>query len=66
MIKAIATGLMLFLIIFLLLMPVVICILVDSIGARVFVIIMSTACYLAILSRLTRSRMIELTLAGAT
>ena len=66
MIKTIATGLMLFLITFLLLTHVVVCVLVDSIPARVVIIITSTACYLMVLSRLTKSRMMELVLAGAT
>ncbi|KAI1311118.1 hypothetical protein F5Y03DRAFT_321598 [Xylaria venustula] len=66
MIKGIATGLMLLLITFLLLMPVVICILIDSIVARVLIIIISTAGLLVVLSRLTKSKMMELILAGAT
>lgn len=57
---------MLFLILFLLLTPVVICILVDGTSARIFVIIASTAFYLTVLAWLTKSRMIELILAGAT
>jgi hypothetical protein len=57
---------MLFLITFLLLTPVVICILVDGIPARIIVIITSTVLYLMSLSHLTRTKMIELTLAGAT
>ncbi|KAK4208936.1 hypothetical protein QBC37DRAFT_451551 [Rhypophila decipiens] len=66
LIKATAKVTMLFLITFLLLTPVVICIFVDSIPARIIVIIVSTACYLSVLARLTRSRMMELILAGAT
>lgn len=57
---------MLFLITFLLLTPVVICILVDNTPARILIIITSTALYLMALSRLTRTKMLELTLAGAT
>jgi len=57
---------MLFLVTFLLLTPVVVCILVDSIAARILIIVISTAFYLTVLSRLTKSRMIELILAGAT
>ncbi len=66
LIKAIAKAIMLFLITFLLLTPVVVCILVDNILARILIIIISIACYLTILARLTKSRMIELILAGAT
>jgi hypothetical protein len=66
LIKTIARAIMLFLITFLLLTPVVICILVDNIPARIFIIITSTALYLMALSRLARTKMIELTLAGAT
>ncbi|KAF3762741.1 hypothetical protein M406DRAFT_357578 [Cryphonectria parasitica EP155] len=66
MIKNIATGLMLFLITFLLLTPVVVCILVDSIPARIVIIIISTGCFLVASSRLTKSKMIELILAGGT
>ena len=57
---------MLILITVLLLMPVVVCIIVNSMWARICVIIASTVVYLTILSRLTKSRMIELILAGAT
>ena len=57
---------MLFLMTLLLLTPVVVCIFVESVPARVFVIVVSTALYLAVLSQLTRSRMMELILAGAT
>ena len=66
LIKTIARAIMLFLITFLLLTPVVICILVDNVPARILVIIASTALYLMALSHLTRTKMIELTLAGAT
>jgi hypothetical protein len=66
LIKTIARAIMLFLITFLLLTPVVICILVDNIPARILIIVTSTALYLMALSRLTRTKMIELTLAGAT
>ena len=57
---------MLILVAVLLLAPVVICIIVDSVWWRICVIIVSTVIYLSILSRLTKSRMIELILAGAT
>ncbi|KAK0644315.1 hypothetical protein B0T16DRAFT_305298, partial [Cercophora newfieldiana] len=65
-IKATAKVAMLLLITFLLLTPVVICVLVDSVMARILIIIVSTACYLTVLARLTRSKMMELILAGAT
>ncbi|KAK7978777.1 hypothetical protein PG996_004828 [Apiospora saccharicola] len=57
---------MLALITSLLLVPVVVCILIDSVWARICVIITSTVIYLSILSHLTKSKMIELILAGAT
>jgi hypothetical protein len=66
LIKTIATAIMLSLITFLLLTPVVICIFVDNIPARILIIITSTAIFLMALSRLTRTKMLELTLAGAT
>ncbi|KAK2037005.1 hypothetical protein LZ31DRAFT_589165 [Colletotrichum somersetense] len=66
LVKQSARVLMLCLITSLILIPVVICIAVDSVVARVFVIIISTASYLSILSRLTNSKMMELILAGAT
>ncbi|KAK1838550.1 hypothetical protein CCHR01_18822 [Colletotrichum chrysophilum] len=66
LIKQSARALMLCLVTGLILTPVVICIVVDSVVARVFVIIISTVLYLFILSRLTNSRMMELILAGAT
>jgi hypothetical protein len=66
LIKTIARAIMLFLITFLLLTPVVICILVDNAPARILIIITFTALYLTALSRLTRTKMLELTLAGAT
>ncbi|KAK3295117.1 uncharacterized protein B0H64DRAFT_394294 [Chaetomium fimeti] len=65
-INNIARALMLCLITFLLLAPVIVCILVKSFAARVVVIAVSTALYLTVLSLLTRSRMLELILAGAT
>ena len=66
MIRTVATGLMVLLITSLILTPVVVCILVDSIPARIAIITGSTLCYLTVLSRLTKSRMIELMLAAAT
>jgi len=66
MIRTVATGLMVLLITSLILTPVVVCILVDSVPARIAIIAGSTLCYLTVLSRLTKSRMIELMLAAAT
>ncbi|CAI0654757.1 unnamed protein product, partial [Colletotrichum noveboracense] len=66
LIKQSARALMLCLVTSLILTPVVICIAVESVVVRVFVIIISTVSYLFILSRLTNARMIELILAGAT
>lgn len=66
LVKRIARAIMLILITVLLLMPVVVCIIVNSMWARICVIITSTVIFLTILSRLTKSRMIELILAGAT
>ncbi|KAI1745786.1 hypothetical protein F4680DRAFT_113322 [Xylaria scruposa] len=66
LIKHIAKAIMLILISFLLLLPVVICMAIDSPWGRICVIIASTVAYLAILAQLTNSRMIELILAGAT
>ena len=66
LVKGIATALMLFMMTFLLLTPIAICIAVDSIPARILIIFVSTAVFLTVLSKLTRSRMIELILAGAT
>lgn len=63
--KGIATGLMFFMMTFLLLTPIAICIMVDSILARILIVFVSTAVFLTVLSKLTKSRMIELILAGA-
>lgn len=66
LIRGTARAIVLFLITFLLLTPVVICILVDSVWARIVVIIASMVLYLLIVSRLTDAKMIELILVGAT
>ncbi|KAF2626793.1 hypothetical protein BU25DRAFT_72116 [Macroventuria anomochaeta] len=65
-IKRIARALLLFLITTLLLMPVVICNMANSTTVRLIIIVISTICYLFILSEMTKSRTIELVLAGAT
>ncbi|KAH6696606.1 hypothetical protein BKA61DRAFT_623295 [Leptodontidium sp. MPI-SDFR-AT-0119] len=64
--KRAARALLLFLITLLLLMPIVICKSISTISIRIIVITISTVSYLLILSWLTKSRTIELVLAGAT
>ncbi|CAI6337693.1 unnamed protein product [Periconia digitata] len=66
LIKQVARALLLCLITFLLLMPVVICNITGSTSVRIFVIMISTILYLSILFSLTKSRTMELVLAGAT
>ncbi|KAI1303464.1 hypothetical protein F5Y03DRAFT_186238 [Xylaria venustula] len=66
LIKHTAKIIMLVMVSFLLLLPVVICMAIDSPWGRICVIIASTVVYLSILAQLTNSRMIELILAGAT
>ncbi|EFQ34255.1 uncharacterized protein GLRG_09399, partial [Colletotrichum graminicola M1.001] len=66
LVKQSAPVLMLCLITSLILIPVVICIAVHSMVARVAIILISTVLYLSVLSRLTNSKMMELILAGAT
>lgn len=58
---------LLFLVITLLLMlPIIACNLIDAISVRLIVVMLFTITYLLILSWLTKSRTIELILAGAT
>lgn len=66
MIKQSARALLLFLVTFLLLIPVVICNIISTTSIRITVVMLSTISYLFILSELTHSRTIELILAGAT
>lgn len=66
LIKRIARMLLLLLITSLLLMPVVICNVTNTTSIRIVIIMISTMVYLAILSELTRSKTMELVLAGAT
>ncbi|KAH8589516.1 hypothetical protein B0O99DRAFT_664524 [Bisporella sp. PMI_857] len=66
LIKRTARALLLFLITLLLLMPVIICSTISTISIRMITVIISTVSYLLILSSLTKSRTIELVLAGAT
>ncbi|KAK0703661.1 hypothetical protein B0T26DRAFT_744402 [Lasiosphaeria miniovina] len=65
-IKRMAKALLLFLITLLLLMPVVICNLIDTISIRLVVVMACTISYLLVLFALTRSRTMDLVLAGAT
>ncbi len=53
-------------IIFLLLTPVIICNFVDSLTARLVVIIIATAGFIAVLSSLTKAKTVELVVASAT
>lgn len=66
LIQQTARAILLLLITFLLLMPVVICNIAGTFSIRVFVVVVSTILYLLVLSVLTRSKTIELILAGAT
>jgi hypothetical protein len=65
-IKRIAKGLLLFLVTLLLLMPIVICNVIKSTASRIVVVMISTISYLLVLSGLTRSKTIELIVAGTT
>jgi hypothetical protein len=64
--KMTAKALFLCLITLLLFLPVVICNLVGDFMARIFIVMTSTVVYLLILAVLTKSRSMELVLAGAT
>ncbi len=66
LISRIAEALLLVLITLLLLLPVVVCNVVNRIPIRITIIMVSTICYLAILAALTRSRTMEIIIAGAT
>lgn len=65
-IKRIAKALLLSLITFLLLMPVVMCNIISTTRIRIVIVMISTISYLLILSGLTKSRTMELILAGST
>jgi hypothetical protein len=65
-VKRIARAFLLLLITLLLLTPIIICNIVSNTLSRIIVVMVSTICYLVILSWLTRTRTIELILAGAT
>ena len=66
LIKRIARAILLSLITSLLLMPVVICNITSTGSIRIVIVMMFTVVYLSILSELTRSKTMELVLAGAT
>ncbi|KAJ3577751.1 hypothetical protein NPX13_g2818 [Xylaria arbuscula] len=66
LIRQAAKALLLFLITILLLTPVVICNIINATSSRIVIVIASIISYLLILSSLTKSRTMELTLAGAT
>ncbi|KAJ9139048.1 hypothetical protein NKR19_g7574 [Coniochaeta hoffmannii] len=66
LIKNSVKALLLLLITFLLLLPVVICNLVSTVSIRIAVVMASTIFYLLVISQLTRSKTMDLVLAGAT
>ncbi|KAI1318414.1 hypothetical protein F5Y16DRAFT_134536 [Xylariaceae sp. FL0255] len=66
LIKRTARILLFLVISILLLLPIIVCTVITSLMARLFIVVISTAIYLAILSALTRARTFELILAGAT
>ncbi len=66
LIQLCARALLLLLITFLLLVPVGICNIISTISIRILVVIGCTITYLLVLSVLTKSRTMELILAGAT
>jgi len=66
LIQRIARALLLLLITLLLLMPIVVCNIISTTSIRILVVIVSTISYLLVLSLLTKSRSIELILAGVT
>ncbi|KAK1992551.1 hypothetical protein LX36DRAFT_694201 [Colletotrichum falcatum] len=66
LIRRTARGLLLLLITVLLMLPVIICNIVNTASARIIVVMVSTICYLLVLSGLTNSRTMELVVAGAT
>ncbi|KAI1376850.1 hypothetical protein F4677DRAFT_76026 [Hypoxylon crocopeplum] len=66
LIKQLAKSLLLVLITLLLMMPIIICNILTTTTARIVIVMASTITYLLILSGLTRSKTMELILAGAT
>ncbi|KAK4210288.1 hypothetical protein QBC37DRAFT_322470 [Rhypophila decipiens] len=65
-VKRTAKSLLLVVITLLLLVPVVICNIASTMISRIIIFVVSTVCYLVILSWLTRAKTMELVLAGAT
>jgi hypothetical protein len=61
-----ARMLVLLLVIFLLLIPVLICQTLSSETARLVIVLLSTACSLTVLSTVTKATVVELFLGGAT
>lgn len=66
LIQRIAKAILLFFITLLLLAPVVICNIIKTPLVRILVVMVSTITYLIVISAFTKSRTIELVLAGAT
>ncbi|KAH7017220.1 hypothetical protein EDB80DRAFT_704407 [Ilyonectria destructans] len=66
LIKRTAKGLLVLLISFILMMPIIICNVIGSVAIRVFVVMACTICYLLVLSELTKSKTMELIVAGTT
>jgi len=66
LIKQTARVLLLLLITVLLLIPVIICNIIKTFSIRIVIVMASTIFFLLILSRLAKSRTIELIIAGAT
>ncbi|KAL2156764.1 hypothetical protein VTH82DRAFT_1510 [Thermothelomyces myriococcoides] len=65
-IRRLARTLLLLLITFLLLVPVILCNLIDNFAIRIFVYVLCTVVYLLVVSLLTKSRTMELIFAGVT
>ncbi|OTA96297.1 hypothetical protein M434DRAFT_27945 [Hypoxylon sp. CO27-5] len=65
-IKQSAKALLLFLITLLLMMPIIVCNIISTLSVRIVIVMASTITYLLILSTLTKSKTMELILAGAT
>jgi len=65
-VKFTAKALLLVVITLLLLVPVILCNVASTVLSRIVVFVVSTVCYLVIISWLTRSKTMELVLAGAT
>ncbi|KAI0383371.1 hypothetical protein F5Y04DRAFT_33591 [Hypomontagnella monticulosa] len=66
LVPQVARAILLLVITLLLLMPVIICNIIETTSSRIAIVIASTVSYLIVLSTLTKSRTMELVLAGAT